>query len=159
MDMTRTHNAHLCSAVCSQIVLKCLSLSRIGRPYTLWSVNKLARAVAKWTKILCQTVGAFFISCIQCTSECRQHCYVGNTAQQSRSGLFQDSVLPETLKTQNQHHEELLCIFGSHTFVPISWMCKKQTSVSYCSREAEIISRCKFAHGRYSPSHSPGFHD
>ena len=30
--------------------------------------------------------------------------------------------------------------FGSHTFVPISWMCKKQTSVSHCSTESEIIS-------------------
>ena len=31
-------------------------------------------------------------------------------------------------------------IFGSHTFVPISWMCKKQTSVSHSSTVAEIIS-------------------
>ena len=30
--------------------------------------------------------------------------------------------------------------FGSHTFVPISWMCKKQTAVSHSSRESEIIS-------------------
>ena len=29
---------------------------------------------------------------------------------------------------------------GSHTFVPISWMCKKQTSVSHSSTESEIIS-------------------
>ena len=34
-----------------------------------------------------------------------------------------------------------MCIFGSHTFVPISWMCKKQTSVSHSStEESEIIS-------------------
>ena len=33
-----------------------------------------------------------------------------------------------------------LCIFGSHTFVPISWVCKKQTSVSHSSIESEIIS-------------------
>ena len=33
-----------------------------------------------------------------------------------------------------------LCIFGSHTLVPISWMCKKQTSVSHSSTESEIIS-------------------
>ena len=33
-----------------------------------------------------------------------------------------------------------LCIFGSHTLVPISWMCKKQTSVSHISTESEIIS-------------------
>ena len=38
------------SKVCSQIVLKCLYLARYGRPDILWSVNKLARAVTKWTK-------------------------------------------------------------------------------------------------------------
>ena len=36
--------------------------------------------------------------------------------------------------------EPTLCVFGSHTFVPISWMCKKQTSVSHSSTESEIIS-------------------
>ena len=38
------------SNVCSQIVLQCLYLVRIGRPDILWSVNKLARSVTKWTK-------------------------------------------------------------------------------------------------------------
>ena len=38
------------SQVCSQIVLKCLYLARIGRPDILWSVNKLARSITKWTK-------------------------------------------------------------------------------------------------------------
>ena len=33
-----------------------------------------------------------------------------------------------------------LCIFGSHTFVAISWMCKKQTAVSHSSTESETIS-------------------
>ena len=33
-----------------------------------------------------------------------------------------------------------MCVFGSHTFVPISWMCKKQTAVSHSSSESEIIS-------------------
>ena len=33
-----------------------------------------------------------------------------------------------------------LCVFGIHTFVPISWMCQKQTSVSHSSTESEIIS-------------------
>ena len=33
-----------------------------------------------------------------------------------------------------------LCVFGSHTFIPISWMCKKQTAVSHSSTESEIIS-------------------
>ena len=38
------------SQVCSQIVLKCLYLARIGRLDILWSVNKLARSITKWTK-------------------------------------------------------------------------------------------------------------
>ena len=32
------------------------------------------------------------------------------------------------------------CVFGSHTFVPTSWTCKKQASVSHSSTESEIIS-------------------
>ena len=38
------------SNVCSQIVLKCLYLARIGRLDILWSVNKFARSITKWTK-------------------------------------------------------------------------------------------------------------
>ena len=33
-----------------------------------------------------------------------------------------------------------LCVYGSHTFVPISWMCKKKIAVSHSSTESEIIS-------------------
>ena len=33
-----------------------------------------------------------------------------------------------------------MCIFGSHAFVPLSWMCKKQTPVSHSSTESENIS-------------------
>ena len=49
-------------------------------------------------------------------------------------------ILLVTLKTRNQPQGEFVCIFGSRTFVPISWMCKKQTSLSHCSMESDIIS-------------------
>ena len=29
-------------------------------------------------------------------------------------------------------------LFGSRTFVPVSWMCKTQTSVSHSSIESEV---------------------
>ena len=65
---------------------------------------------------------------------------MGNTAQQCRLGLFQDTDFAGDLEDPNSASGGLLCIFGSHTFVPISWMCKKQTSVSHSSTETEIIS-------------------
>ena len=56
------------SKVCSQIVLTCLYLARICRPDILCSVNKLARAVTKWTKA-CDYRYARLISYIHHTSE------------------------------------------------------------------------------------------
>ena len=53
---------------------------------------------------------------------------------------FKTPILQEILRTRNLPQLEHLCIFGSHTFVPISWMCKKQTSVSHSSTEVEILS-------------------
>ena len=62
-----------------------------------------------------------------------------NTAKQCRLGLFQDSDFAGDLEDSKSTSGVTLCIFGSHTFVPISWMCKKQTSVSHSSTESEII--------------------
>ena len=53
---------------------------------------------------------------------------------------FQDSDLAGELEESKSTSGGILCIFGSHTFVPICWMCKNQTSVSHCSTESEIIS-------------------
>ena len=78
------------SQVCSQIVLKCLYLARIGRPDILWSVNKFARSIAKWTKG-CDKRLSRLIYYIHHTCEYKQYCHVGNTAKHCRLGLFQSS--------------------------------------------------------------------
>ena len=54
-------------------------------------------------------------------------------------GLLQDSDFAEDLEDSKSTSGGTLCVFGSHTFVPTSWMCKKQTSVSHSSIESEII--------------------
>ena len=127
------------SQVCSQIVLKCLYLARVGRPDILWSVNKLARSITKLTKAYDKRLNRL-ISYIHHTCKYRQYCHVGNTAKQCRLGLFQDSHFAGDLEDSKSTSGGTLCIFGSHTFVPISWMCKKQTAVSHSSTESEIIS-------------------
>ena len=127
------------SNTCSQIVLKCVYLERIGRPDILWSAKKLARSITKWTKACDKRLNRF-ISYIHHTSEYKQYCHVGNTAKQCRLGLFQDSDFSGDLEDSKSTSGGILCVFGSHAFVPISWMCKKQTSVSHSSTESEIIS-------------------
>ena len=127
------------SKVCSQIVLKCLYLARIGRPDIPWSVNKLARSITKWTKACDKRLNRS-ISYIHHTCEYKQYCDVGNTAKQCRLGLFQDSDFAGDLEDSKSTSGGKLCGFGSRTFVPISWICKKQTSVSHSSTESEIIS-------------------
>ena len=127
------------SIVCSQIVLKCLHLARVGRPDILWSVNKLARSITKWTKA-CDKRLSRLVSYTHHTCEYKQYCHVGNTAKQCRLGLFQDSEFAGDLEDSKSTSGGTLCVFGSHPFVPISLMCKKQTSVSHSSTESEIIS-------------------
>ena len=60
--------------------------------------------------------------------------------KQCRLGLFQDSDFAGDLEDSKSTSGGTLCVFGSHTFVPISWMCKKQTAVSHSSTESEIVS-------------------
>ena len=76
------------SNTCSQIVLKCLA--RIGRPDILWSVNKLARSITKWTKACDKRLNRL-ISYIHHTSEYKQYCHVGKLLSNADWGLFQDS--------------------------------------------------------------------
>ena len=127
------------SKVCSQIVVKCLYLARIGRPDIPLSVNKLARSITKWTNACDKRLNRL-ISYSHHTCEYKQYCYVDDAANQCRLGLFQDSDYERYLEDSKSTSGGTLCVSGSHTFVPISSMCKKQTSVSHSSTESEIIS-------------------
>ena len=77
------------------------------------------------------------ISYIHHSCEYKQYCYVGNTAKQCRLGLFQDSDIAGDLQDSKSTSGGTLCIFGSHTFVPISWMCTvQQNQKSFpCTRD------------------------
>ena len=73
------------SSTCSQIVLKCENLARIGRLDFLWSVNKLARSITKWTKA-CDKRLSRLISYFHHTCNYKQFCHVGNTAKHIQIG-------------------------------------------------------------------------
>ena len=102
-------------------------------------MNKLARLITKWTKACDKRLNRLK-SYTHHTSEYKQYCHVGNTAKQCRLGLFQDSDFAGDLEDSKSTSGRTLCVLGSHTFVPKSWMCKKQIAVSHSSTESEIIS-------------------
>ena len=93
--------------------MKCLYSARIGRPDILWSENKLARAVTKWIRAGDRRL-ARLISDIHHTSEFKQYGHVGNTAQQCRLVLFQDSDFAGDLETQNRPQGEF------HAYVEVT---------------------------------------
>ena len=64
-----------------------------------------------------QTCTTRLISSIHHASEFNQCCHVGNTAQQCRLGLFQDSDFAGDLEDSKSTFGGRLCIFGSQTFV------------------------------------------
>ena len=44
---------------------------------------------------------------------------------------FKTQTLLETLKILNLHREGILCIFGSRTFVPMSWLDVQETNFRF----------------------------
>ena len=96
---------------CSQSVLKCVYLARIGRPDILWSVNKLARSITKWFKACDKRLNRL-ISNIHHTCEYKQYCFVGNTAKHCRLGLFEDSDFVGGLEDSKSTSGGTLCVFA-----------------------------------------------
>ena len=99
------------SHVCSQIVLKCLYLARIGRLDIRWSVNKLARSIIKWTSACDKRLNRL-ISYIHHTCEYKQYCHVVHIAKQCRLGLFQDSDFAGDLEDSKSTSGGTFCVFG-----------------------------------------------
>ena len=99
------------SQVCSSILLKCFFVPRIGRPDILWSVNKLARSITKWTKACDKRLNRL-ISYIHHTCEYEQYCHVGNTVKQCRLGLFQDSDFAGDLEDSKSTSGGTYCVSG-----------------------------------------------
>ena len=66
---------------------------------------------------------------------------MGSSAKQCILGVFQDSDFAGDLEDSKSTSRGILCFLVKvEPFVPISWMCKKQTAVSHSSTESAVIS-------------------
>ena len=127
------------TAVASKAVLKCLYMTRLARPELYWTVNASAREVTKWN-VACDKRLHRLISYIHHNLEATLVSYVGNKPSECKLLLFCDASFAGDLKDSHSTSGALLCLVGSHTFCPISWLCKKQGAVSHSSSESEIIA-------------------
>ena len=66
--------------------------------------------------------------------------FVGDYPKNCWLALFCDASFAGDLEDSKSTNGAYLCIVGPRTFVPVSWLCKRQTAVSHSSSEAEIIA-------------------
>ena len=67
-------------------------------------------------------------------------CFVGDLPDQLKLAVFADASFAGDLKDSKSTSGGFLCLVGPHTYVPLTWICKKQGAVSHSSTEAEVIS-------------------
>ena len=143
--------------ICSQIAPKCQYLARIDRPDILWSLNKLARTVTKWTRA-CDKRLARLISEKHNTSEFQQCCHVGKYYTTVQVGTVLGLWLyQEILKTQNRPHVNFLQIWKSHVRANKLDVQEANVSFTQFNRIWNYFSWCWSTHGWNSRSRSLGF--
>ena len=74
------------------------------------------------------------------TREWSQANWVGDHPEHTSLALFCDASFAADIRDSKSTSAAYLVLIGPHTYVPISWFCKKQTAVSHSSSEAEIIA-------------------
>ena len=125
--------------VASRIVLKVLFLARISRPDLMCAVNTLTRCVTKWT-LACDRRLERLICYVNTTKHWVIKSIVGDTADKLKLAVYSDVSFAGDLKDSKSTSGGVLVLVGPSTFVPLTWVCKKQGAVSHSSTEAEIIA-------------------
>jgi hypothetical protein len=125
--------------VCARIVLKALYLARLGRGDLMNAVNTLAREVTKWTVAWDKRI-LRLISYISCTAQYGQQCWIGDKFEDAKIVFFSDASYADDLSHSKSTTGGWMCLIGPNTYVPICWICKRQTATCHSSTESEIIA-------------------
>ena len=127
------------SPIAARVVLKCLFLARVLRVDLMWTVNALARNVTKWN-VACDKRLHRLIAYIHNTDSWKLYCFVGDHPKDCKIVQFSDASFGADLVDSKSTTGAFLCLVGPNTFVPLTWVCKKQGAISHSSSEAEIIA-------------------
>lgn len=105
----------------------------------MWSVNMLAREVTRWTAA-CDRRLRRSISWMHHSGAHMQICYVGDKPSDCNLVRVSDASFAGDLKDSKSTSGGVLCLVDPNTYVPINWLCKKQTAVSHSTSESEVIA-------------------
>ena len=125
--------------IAARVVLKALYVARIARMDVMWSVNMLAREVTRWTAAYDRRLHRL-ISWMHHSCDFMNHCYVGEPPSKCNLVLFSDAGFAGDLRDSKSTSGGFLCLLGPSTYVPINWLCKKETAVSHSTSESEVIA-------------------
>ena len=114
------------SKVWSQIVLKCLRLARVGRPVFYGQWTNLHDRLQNGPNHVTNDYPVWSLT---------------SSTHVNTNSIVMRVILPKQcgLELRVEH-----CVFGSHTFVPISWMCKKRDQFFGCRIEVGRYTRAWF---------------
>ena len=114
------------SPIAARVYLKALCVARVARMDLMWSVNMLAREVTRWTAACGRRLHRLS-SWMHHSSDHMQIYYVGDKPSECNLVLFSDASFAGDLRDSKSTSGGVLCLVGSNTYVPINWLCKKQT--------------------------------
>ena len=120
-------------------MLKALYVARIHKTDLLWAVNSLAREVTR-RSVNCDKRLHRLICYMHSSVDMQMECWVGYDPKDCQLALFADASFASWLADSRSTSGCILVLVGPNTYVPISWFCKKQGSISNSSTESELIS-------------------
>jgi hypothetical protein len=125
--------------IASAVLMKVLYAGRMGRFDLLRPVNALASKVTKWTK-LCDKQMHRLICYVNSTLDEYMYAWVTDKPENMELVLYCDADLAGDRNDAKSTSGIFLCLMGPNSFVPLSGISKKQTSVSKSTPEAEIVA-------------------
>ncbi len=121
------------------VLMKILYGARVARYDLLRPVQALASKLTKWTK-LCDKSLHRLVSYINQTADTCLFGWVGDSMDRVKLVLYCDADLASDRNDNKSTSGVYLALQGPSTFVPIAAYCRKQTSISKSTPEAEVVA-------------------
>ena len=121
------------------VLMKILYGARMGRYDLIRPVQALASRITKWNH-LCDRKLHRIVSYVNSTLDLHLYGWVGDSPEFIELVAYCDADLAGDRTDSKSTSGVLVCLVGPRTYMPITGVSKKQTSVSKSTPEAEIVA-------------------